>query len=71
MEKPMTDKPQTLTLLSTGECITRDEFRACFMKRFHDPACRGEKQVLMELETKVWHDYTKIAQPLAAVLGRV
>ncbi|SAL07817.1 hypothetical protein AWB81_08321 [Caballeronia arationis] len=67
----MTDKHQTLTLLSTGECITRDEFRARFMKRFHDPAYRVEKQVLMELETKVWHDYTKIAQPLAAVLGRV
>jgi hypothetical protein len=40
------------------------------MKRFYDPAFRVEKQVLMQLETKVWDDYTKIAQPLAMVLGR-
>jgi hypothetical protein len=29
-----------------------------------------EKQALMHLETKVWHEYTKFAQPLSAVLGR-
>lgn len=66
----MSDDGPTLTLQGTGECITRDKFRKYFMKRFYDPAYRVEKQVLMQLETKVWYEYTKIAQPLSAVLGR-
>jgi hypothetical protein len=66
----MSDEYPTLTLQGTGECITRDKFREYFMKRFYDPAYRVEKQALMHLETKVWHEYTKFAQPLSAVLGR-
>jgi hypothetical protein len=66
----MNDTHASLTLESRGERITRDKFREYFMKRFYDPAFRVEKQVLMQLETKVWDDYTKIAQPLAMVLGR-
>jgi hypothetical protein len=56
----------SLQLTGSAKHLSRDGFREIFMKKFYDPARRGERQALVHLEMRVWQDYRDTFEAIAA-----